>query len=166
MNEKIYSVLAVDDNETIGQFYTELFKFLPQYVFYFTTNPHTALDYLYSHEVHITLLDINMPQEFDGFMLASHIEEYNPQIVQIFVSANDTAENIKRALSSHMIYDFLTKPIKIHVLKDALHTASLEYERRVKLTTMQEQLTFYKRFADLSASSEIEVDQLLQSFTH
>jgi class 3 adenylate cyclase/AmiR/NasT family two-component response regulator len=81
-----------------------------QYEFVFAVNGKDALSKLRDNpDVDLVLSDINMP-EMDGLTLLSKLNEQNPLIKAVIVSAYGDMENIRTAMNRGA-FDFLTKPI-------------------------------------------------------
>jgi len=86
-----------------------------QYEFIFAVNGNDALDKVRMHpDVDIVLSDINMP-EMDGLTLLSRLNESNPLIKSVIVSAYGDMENIRTAMNRGA-FDFITKPINFEDL--------------------------------------------------
>lgn len=87
-----------------------------QYEFIFAKNGREALDKLANNpEVDIILSDINMP-EMDGLSLLQHLNESNPLVKTVMVSAYGDMDNIRAAMNGGA-YDFITKPINFEDLE-------------------------------------------------
>jgi adenylate cyclase len=86
-----------------------------EYEFIFAVNGNDALDkILQNPDVDIVLSDINMP-EMDGLTLLSRLNESNPLIKAVIVSAYGDMENIRTAMNRGA-FDFITKPINFEDL--------------------------------------------------
>lgn len=86
-----------------------------QYEFIFAVNGNDALSKLEQNgDVDIVLSDINMP-EMDGLTLLGHLNESNPLIKSVIVSAYGDMENIRTAMNRGA-FDFVTKPINFEDL--------------------------------------------------
>src|SRR5258708_14217283 len=72
-------------------------------------------------DVDIVLSDINMP-EMDGLTLLTHINEVNPLIKSVIVSAYGDMENIRTAMNRGA-FDFITKPINFEDLSVTVEKA-------------------------------------------
>ena len=81
-----------------------------QYEFLFAINGNDALEKLKANpDVDIVLSDINMP-EMDGLTLLSRLNESNPLIKSVIISAYGDMDNIRAAMNLGA-FDFITKPI-------------------------------------------------------
>lgn len=86
-----------------------------QYQFVFAVNGNDALEKVRMNpDVDIVLSDINMP-EMDGLTLLTHLNEVNPLIKSVIVSAYGDMENIRTAMNRGA-FDFITKPINFEDL--------------------------------------------------
>src|SRR6267154_3045450 len=86
-----------------------------QYQFVFAVNGNDALEKVRMNpDVDIVLSDINMP-EMDGLTLLTHLNEVNPLIKSVIVSAYSDMENIRTAMNRGA-FDFITKPINFEDL--------------------------------------------------
>ena len=66
-------------------------------------------------DVEIVLSDINMP-EMDGLTLLTKINETNPLVKTVMVSAYGDMENIRKAMNRGA-FDFVTKPVDFEDLE-------------------------------------------------
>jgi adenylate cyclase len=100
------------------------------YEFIFALNGNDALDKLQQHpDISIVLSDINMP-EMDGLTLLGKLNDLNPLLKTVMVSAYGDMENIRTAMN-HGAFDFICKPINFEDLemtieKTILHVAQLK----------------------------------------
>ena len=86
-----------------------------QYEFIFAVNGIDALKKLEEHpDIDIVLSDINMP-EMDGLTLLGKLNESNPLIKSVIVSAYGDMDNIRTAMNLGA-FDFITKPINFEDL--------------------------------------------------
>ena len=100
------------------------------YEFIFAVNGKDALEKIEEHpDVDIVLSDINMP-EMDGLTLLSRLNESNPLIKAVIVSAYGDMDNIRTAMNRGA-FDFITKPINFDDLaitmdKTLAHVAQIK----------------------------------------
>ena len=86
-----------------------------QYEFIFAVNGNDALLKIQENpDVDIVISDINMP-EMDGLTLLSRLQDSNPLIKSVIVSAYGDMENIRTAMNRGA-FDFITKPINFEDL--------------------------------------------------
>ena len=87
-----------------------------KYEFVFAMNGNEALVKLAEHpDISIVLSDINMP-EMDGLTLLSKINESNPLLKTVMVSAYGDMENIRSAMNKGA-FDFVCKPVNFEDLE-------------------------------------------------
>ena len=85
------------------------------YEFIFAVNGNDALLKIQENpDVDIVISDINMP-EMDGLTLLSRLQDSNPLIKSVIVSAYGDMENIRTAMNRGA-FDFITKPINFEDL--------------------------------------------------
>lgn len=87
-----------------------------KYEFVFAVNGNDALKKMQQHpDVEIVLSDINMP-EMDGLTLLTKLNETNPLVKTVIVSAYGDMENIRKAMNRGA-FDFVTKPVNFEDLE-------------------------------------------------
>ncbi len=123
-------ILVVDDEADLETLIKQKFRKKirgGEYQFYFAKNGKVALEKLLEEpRIDIVLSDINMP-EMDGLTLLGKINETNPLIKTVIVSAYGDMENIRTAMNRGA-FDFITKPINFEDL-------SLTIEKTLKHAT-------------------------------
>lgn len=106
-------ILIVDDETDLEILIRQKFRKKireQQYEFIFAVNGNDALMKINeSPDVEIVLSDINMP-EMDGLTLLTKLNEFNPLVKTVMVSAYGDMENIRKAMNRGA-FDFLTKPV-------------------------------------------------------
>ncbi|HWR99794.1 MAG TPA: response regulator, partial [Prolixibacteraceae bacterium] len=106
-------ILIVDDEADLEILIRQKFrkKIREQdYEFVFAVNGNDAMRKMEQYpDVEIVLSDINMP-EMDGLTLLTKINEANPLIKTVMVSAYGDMENIRKAMNRGA-FDFVTKPV-------------------------------------------------------
>lgn len=124
-------ILIVDDEEDLELLIRQKFRQKireQQYEFVFAVNGNDALKKLQLHpNIEIVLSDINMP-EMDGLTLLSKLNETNPLVKTVIVSAYGDMENIRRAMNRGA-FDFVTKPVNFEDLE-------LTMEKTIQHVTM------------------------------
>ncbi len=133
-------ILVADDEKDLEMLIKQKFRQKireHQYEFVFAVNGNDALDKIQQNpDVDIVLSDINMP-EMDGLTLLSRLNESNPLIKSVIVSAYGDMENIRTAMNLGA-FDFITKPINFDDL-------SLTVEKTIKyVATIHETLKAVK----------------------
>lgn len=103
-----------------------------EYEFVFAVNGNDALKKLKENpDVDIVLSDINMP-EMDGLTLLSRLNEQNPLIKSVIVSAYGDMDNIRTAMNRGA-FDFITKPINFEDLSITIQK-TIAYVVQIKQT--------------------------------
>lgn len=111
-------ILVADDEADLEMLIKQKFRQKireQQYEFVFAINGIDALQKIQQHpDIEIVLSDINMP-EMDGLTLLSKLNESNPLIKAVIVSAYGDMDNIRTAMNRGA-FDFITKPINFEDL--------------------------------------------------
>lgn len=111
-------ILVADDEADLEMLIKQKFRQKireQQYEFIFASNGVDALQKIQLHpDIEIVLSDINMP-EMDGLTLLSKLNESNPLIKAVIVSAYGDMDNIRTAMNRGA-FDFITKPINFEDL--------------------------------------------------
>lgn len=112
-------ILIVDDETDLEILIRQKFRKKireNKYEFVFAVNGKDALRKLSEFpEVEIVLSDINMP-EMDGLTLLTKLNEINPLLKTVMVSAYGDMDNIRKAMNRGA-FDFLTKPVDFEDLE-------------------------------------------------
>lgn len=112
-------ILVVDDESDLELLIKQRFRKQIReqvYQFIFASNGVEALEKLKQFpEVDIVLTDINMPQ-MDGLTLLTKINEVNPLLKSVIVSAYGDMDNIRSAMNRGA-FDFICKPINFQDLE-------------------------------------------------
>lgn len=128
-------LLVVDDEPDLEVLIRQKFRRQVRkkiYDFYFARNGFEALRMLDEHpDIDVVLTDINMP-EMDGLTLLVRLNELNPMIKAIIISAYGDMENIRTAMNRGA-FDFITKPINFDDLEITI-TKTLNYVSQIKET--------------------------------
>jgi adenylate cyclase len=115
----MHKFLVVDDEESVERLINQRFRREirnNEYSFLFARDGEDALDTLKEHQdIEIIITDINMPR-MDGLTLLNHVQEINPVVKTIMISAYGDLENI-RASMNRGAFDFITKPIDFDDLR-------------------------------------------------
>jgi class 3 adenylate cyclase/ActR/RegA family two-component response regulator len=87
-----------------------------KYEFVFAVNGKDALNKIQQDgSIEVVLSDINMP-EMDGLTLLTQLNETNPLVKTVMVSAYGDMDNIRKAMNQGA-FDFITKPINFEDLE-------------------------------------------------
>ena len=112
-------ILIVDDETDLEILIRQKFRKKireQQYEFVFAVNGNDALRKMLEFpDVEIVLSDINMP-EMDGLTLLTKLNETNPLVKTVMVSAYGDMENIRKAMNRGA-FDFVTKPVDFEDLE-------------------------------------------------
>jgi adenylate cyclase len=115
----MHKFLVVDDEESVERLINQRFRREirnNEYSFLFARDGEEAVDALKEHlDIEIVITDINMPR-MDGLTLLNHVQEINPVVKTIMISAYGDLENI-RASMNRGAFDFITKPIDFEDLR-------------------------------------------------
>ena len=127
--------MIVDDENDLEQLVRQKFRRQireKEYEFIFAENGKMALDLLEKHpDIEIVFSDINMPI-MDGLTLLLRLNEKNPLIQAVIVSAYGDMENIRLAMNRGA-FDFICKPIQFEDLELTL-VKTLKYSTQIKET--------------------------------
>ncbi|MBT8210215.1 MAG: response regulator [Eudoraea sp.] len=128
-------ILVVDDETDLEVLIKQKFRKQirsNEYEFVFAYNGKEALEKLEQEsEVDLVLSDINMP-EMDGLTLLSKINELNPLLKSVIVSAYGDMDNIRTAMNRGA-FDFITKPINFEDLTITMEK-TLKHVRQIRDT--------------------------------
>ena len=128
-------IMIVDDENDFEQLIRQKFRRQireQEYEFVFAENGKIALDKLDEQpDVDIVFSDINMPV-MDGLTLLSKLNEKNPLLKAVIVSAYGDMENIRVAMNRGA-FDFICKPIQFEDLELTL-LKTLKYVAQMRET--------------------------------
>ena len=128
-------ILVADDEADLEMLIRQKFRQQirdQQYELMFAANGNEALKKVQEHpDVEIILSDINMP-EMDGLTLLSKLNEINPLIKAVMVSAYGDMENIRVAMNRGA-FDFVTKPVNFTDLEITMKK-TIDFVRQTKIT--------------------------------
>src|SRR6476661_8922824 len=121
-------ILVVDDEADLEALIKQKFRRQireHQYEFVFALNGKDALDKLHQQT------DINMP-EMDGLTLLEKLNEANPILKAVIVSAYGDMDNIRTAMNRGA-FDFITKPVNFEDLEVTMEK-TLKYVNQMRET--------------------------------
>jgi len=128
-------ILVVDDEVDLEVLIKQKFRKQirqNEYEFVFAINGKDALEKLVAiPDMDIVLSDINMP-EMDGLTLLTKLNELNPLLKSVMVSAYGDMDNIRTAMNRGA-FDFITKPIDFQDLTITMEK-TLKHARQIKET--------------------------------
>lgn len=93
--------------------------------------------------IDLVISDIEMPGE-NGIELLRYIREVSPQTLTVFLTGHARFEFAQEALH-YGCFDYLLKPVDHDVLKQIVHRAILEIERRQSQQQFEDTLEIYRR---------------------
>jgi len=112
-------ILVVDDETDLEALIKQKFRKQireRQYEFVFAFNGKEALEKLQEQpDIDMLFSDINMP-EMDGLTLLEKLNEFNPIIKAVIVSAYGDMDNIRTAMNTGA-FDFICKPVNFEDLE-------------------------------------------------
>ena len=161
-------ILVVDDEPQLEYLFQQKFRRnlrKKEFELSFVLSAVEALEALQSSkDINIVLSDINMP-EMDGLSFIAQLDEINPDIKTVMVSAYGDMKNIRTAMN-HGAFDFITKPIDFTDLEATIRKAIKEVEARKQATIAQVQLKKTKE--ELDAANELDElkTRLFANITH
>lgn len=134
-------ILVVDDESDLQILIKQKFRKQireNKYEFVFAENGREALDILdQNQDISLVLSDINMP-EMDGLTLLIKINESNPLIKVVMVSAYGDMDNIRTAMNRGA-FDFVCKPVNFEDLEVTMEKTIRHIEQlRTTLTAIRE----------------------------
>ncbi|GAB3228151.1 adenylate/guanylate cyclase domain-containing protein [Hymenobacter seoulensis] len=134
-------ILVVDDEADLELLIKQKFRRKIRegnYEFTFAHNGQEALDSVQAHpDLDIILSDINMPV-MDGLTLLTKLQEVNPVLKTVMVSAYGDMQNIRTAMNRGA-FDFVTKPVDFQDLEVTMDkTAAHVKQLRETLRAIQE----------------------------
>ncbi len=122
---KTPTVLVVDDEPDVEALISRRFRRAVRdgtISFLFAADGEQALEVLLSnHDIDLVLTDINMPR-MDGLTLLDHLDQIDPLLTAIVVSAYGDMENIRTSMNRGA-FDFVTKPINFEDLSITIDKA-------------------------------------------
>ncbi|ACB54008.1 hypothetical protein cce_4660 [Crocosphaera subtropica ATCC 51142] len=136
---EIPKILVVDDELDLERLIRQKFRKKirqKELDFVFAHNGREALEYIQGKgNIDMVLTDIYMP-EMDGLTLLTKIQEIDPIIKAIIISAYGDLDNIRAAMN-YGAFDFLTKPIDFKDL-EITTTKTLNHVQQIKTALAQE----------------------------
>lgn len=106
MNQRV--VLFVDDEERILKTIERIVHKKPFQAMFAPSGP-AALKLLESHEVHVIVSDMRMP-EMTGLQLLREVKAKYPQIVRVVLSGYTQITTLLTAINEGEIFRYITKP--------------------------------------------------------
>lgn len=160
-------ILVADDEADLEALLRQRFRQKireKQYDFVFAINGVEALEKIQEHrDIDVLLTDINMP-EMDGLTLLSKVNETDPLIKTVVVSAYGDMENIRTAMNRGA-FDFVTKPVDFEDLKITVEKTIKQVESvRGTLRAIKEN-NILKMYVDESVLTFMDRQEYTESLT-
>jgi DNA-binding response OmpR family regulator len=108
MDQKMYKLLLVEDDTSLGYLLSEYLKMKGMDLLW-VKNPTEVLPLLEERNFDLLILDVMMP-ELDGFSLGAEIHERYPDIPFLFLTAKSMKIDVLKGFSVGAV-DYLKKPI-------------------------------------------------------
>ncbi len=127
--EHEYSILYIEDNPANLRLVNQLFqRRRPNIKMYSAHEPLLGLELAAEHKPNLILLDINLAR-MNGFEVLKHLQtrEATQDTPVIAISANAMPSDIKKGMNAGF-RDYITKPIDVDILLQAVDKAFLEKE--------------------------------------
>jgi class 3 adenylate cyclase/AmiR/NasT family two-component response regulator len=160
-------ILVVDDEADLEALIKQKFRRQireHQYEFVFALNGKDALDKLHQQpDIDMVFTDINMP-EMDGLTLLEKLNETNPILKAVIVSAYGDMDNIRTAMNRGA-FDFITKPVNFEDLEITLKK-TINHVTQLKQTLQAiKENNILKMYVDESVLKFMEKREFEQSLT-
>ncbi|HCW06805.1 MAG TPA: hypothetical protein DGG95_05505, partial [Cytophagales bacterium] len=131
MNNKMYNVLIVDDDQGIREALIELMQ--PEgYRVSEAATAKEALEKVRTQKFDLILLDIQLP-DIEGTKLLAHFQNIMPDSIKIMITGNSTVENTLEALNNGA-NSYFRKPFNPQDLLETIENKLQERERRERIT--------------------------------
>ncbi|MGB5189231.1 MAG: response regulator transcription factor [Robiginitalea sp.] len=108
MDHKMYNLLLVEDDTSLGYLLSEYLKMKGMELLW-VKNPKEVIPLLEERDFDLVILDVMMP-ELDGFTLGAEIHERYPEIPFLFLTAKSMKIDVLKGFSVGAV-DYLKKPI-------------------------------------------------------
>ncbi|MFN0214179.1 MAG: PP2C family protein-serine/threonine phosphatase [Saprospiraceae bacterium] len=164
-NQAPTKIMVVDDEPQLQRLFLQRFRSNirnEEFELSFALSGVEALENLRQDAgIDIILSDINMP-EMDGITFISKLDEINPRLKTVMVSAYGNMKNIRSAMN-HGAYDFVTKPIDFADLEATIKKAIKEIELQKLAALTKKKLEQIQK--ELHAASEVQQSILPKNFS-
>lgn len=139
MYEGKLTILIVDDEKELVNLYVEGIKDLSFNIL--TANDGVeALNVLANSEVHLVLLDLNMPKK-NGFEVLEEINKNYPDVLTVISTATSLSEEEFISLIKNKVCSFLIKPTSFKELHSCVSVLEDHY-RRNKYDKLEKQKVY------------------------
>jgi len=135
-NLNTFSIVIVDDNDTMRFGMAESIRSEGYTVYEFTNGP-AALDHLHEKKAHVLITDLRM-EPMNGIDLLEQAKKVDPDMEALLVSAYGSVEDAVKAM--HLgAADFLTKPFSPDELRARINKIIQKMESNRLINQLQEQ---------------------------
>ena len=107
------NILLVDDDEIILDTYKTILE-IDGHIVFEAPNPYKALQILKKHDIHLAILDYNLPY-MTGTQLGHLIKKTQESTMIMFISGNSAIHELVKE-AKYTVYSVLSKPIEIELL--------------------------------------------------
>lgn len=152
-NEK--TILIVDDSPADLQLVMNVVK--ENYKVLASTAGAQAIEIVKTYKPSLVILDVSMPI-MDGYVTCQKIKEVNSETLVIFLSANDTTEEILKGYEAGGS-DYIVKPFDPNVLLNKINSAYQNHEREQDL---KKEIDYASKVALAAISSSSELSIIVQ----
>ena len=156
----ITRILMVDDEEDLELLVRQRFRRRirkGEYEFLFAHNGREALERLAENpDIRLVLSDINMPV-MDGLTLLSQLEDADPDICAVIISAYGDMANIRTAMNRGA-FDFVTKPIDFNDLQITIDKTLRHIEMMQEALASRDRLVSLKQ--ELAVAKNVQMSIL------
>ena len=141
-NSKPYSIVVVDDNDTMRLGMAESMRREGYSVFEFTDGL-AALEHLKENKADLLITDLRM-EPMNGIELLEKVKTNNPLIEALLVSAYGTVDDAVKAMQLGAV-DFLTKPFSTDELRARVDKIFQKIEHENLIAQLQDQNAYLKK---------------------
>jgi DNA-binding NtrC family response regulator len=141
-NSKPYSIVVVDDNDTMRLGMAESLRREGYSVFEFTDGL-AALEHLKENKADLLITDLRM-EPMNGIELLEKVKTNNPLIEALLVSAYGTVDDAVKAMQLGAV-DFLTKPFSTDELRARVDKIFQKIEHENLIAQLQDQNAYLKK---------------------
>ena len=151
-----YKVLVVDDEEEVEPMFRQRMRREirgGRYEFIFARSGLEAMGVLDERsDIDMVITDINMP-EMDGLELLEQLNQGNPDLRSVILSAYGDMTNIRTAMN-HGAFDFITKPVDFDDLRVTIERTLKNIERWREAMASRDELVSLHR--ELEVANEMQ----------
>lgn len=152
-----YSILFVDDEESILEIVKEFFQ-LKNYRVFTAGNGFEAISILEKERIDCCFTDINMP-EMDGLDLAEAIRKMDNTIPVVIMTGYPSMDNTLHTLKNGVV-DFLIKPINLNQMELCLIRVLRERDLFINNILLKKEVENKKRLEELNIQLSGKVEEL------